>query len=110
MNFCQRILHKIFKSESAKRAIVMRFLFFILLFCNAEIQCDLMSSEAEKNCKLKGQDCYTVYIPLRFLKAGSFERMSLTGHSHPLVTHGNRVSRAPSHDILLAFLDLHCIS
>ena len=34
-------------------------------------------------------------LQLRFLKAGRFERVSLTGNSHPIVTRGSRVSRAP---------------
>ena len=62
MTFSKRILYKISKLESAKRVIIMRFLIFIFLFCNGETQSDLMSSEAEKNCKLKGQDRYTIYI------------------------------------------------
>ena len=35
--------------------------------------------------------------------------MSLTGNNHPIVTRGSRVSRAPPHHILLAFLNLHGI-
>jgi len=34
-------------------------------------------------------------VPLRSLKAGRFGRVSLTSNSHPIVTRGSRVSRAP---------------
>ena len=33
--------------------------------------------------------------------------MSLTGNSHPIVTRGSRISRAPPHHTLPAFLNLH---
>ena len=50
-------------------------------------------------------------LPLRSWKAGKFERMSLTGNSHPIVTWGSRVSRAKQHNALLkglpVFLNLH---
>ena len=41
------------------------------------------------------------------LKAGKFERMSLTGNSHPKMTGGSRVSRAPPQYTLPAFRNLH---
>ena len=33
--------------------------------------------------------------------------MSLTGNIHPIVTRGSRVSRAPPHHSIPAFLNLH---
>ena len=33
--------------------------------------------------------------------------MSLRGNSHPILTRGSRVSRAPPHHTLPAFLNLH---
>ena len=38
---------------------------------------------------------------------GKFERMSLTGNCHPIVTRDSRASRAPPHHILPAFLNIH---
>ena len=35
--------------------------------------------------------------------------MSRTGNSHPIVTRGSRVSRAPPHRTLPTFLNLHDI-
>ena len=42
---------------------------------------------------------YNSYL-LRYRKAGRFERMSLTGNSHDIVTRGSRFSRAPPHHTL----------
>ena len=56
---------------------------------------------------------FEVIPPLRSLNftAGRFERVSLTGNSHPIVTGGSRVSHAPPRHTLRegfpAFLNLH---
>ena len=46
-------------------------------------------------------------LPLRSWKAGSFLVVSLLPTVRSIVTRGSRVSRAPSHHTLLAFLNLH---
>ena len=54
-----------------------------------------------------------VIIPLRSWKAGRFERVSLTGNTHCILTRGSHVFRAPPHHTLQgglpAFLSLHGI-
>ena len=46
-------------------------------------------------------------VPLKSSKAEKFERMSITGNSHLLVTRGSRVSPAPPYHILPAFPNIH---
>ena len=58
--------------------------------------------------KVKFQPTLTKkHIPSRSWNAGRFERMSLAGNSHPIVTRGSRVSRAPPHHTLSAFLNVY---
>ena len=47
------------------------------------------------------------YIPLGSGKAGRFEKMFSFGNSHSIVTRGSRLSRAPHHHTLPAFLNLY---
>ena len=46
-------------------------------------------------------------LPWRSWKAERFQRMFLTGNSHPIVTRGSHVSRVPPHHTLPAVINLH---
>ena len=49
------------------------------------------------------------YSTSKIKKAGCFKRVFSFGSSRPIVTRGTRVSRAPPHHTLTAFLNLHVI-
>ena len=69
-----------------------------------------MRSVASRDSKIRtsmlslwDQSGAPLFVSLRSCEAGRFQRMSLTGNSHPIVTRGCRVFHAPSYHTLQLF-------